>query len=85
MSSPVHLVNLDTDEALPDITEAEFEFLNEHLEQESEDDDDYYVDQATIEMLADAGAPAHLIAVLRQAIGESKGVEIRWEKVGTET
>ena len=57
MSSPVHLVNLDTDEALPDITEAEFEFLNEHLEQESEDDDDYYVDQATIEMLADAGAP----------------------------
>ena len=85
MSSPVHLVNLDTDEALPDITEAEFEFLNEHLEQESEDDDDYYVDQATIEMLADAGASAHLIAVLRQAIGESKGVEIRWEKVGTET
>jgi hypothetical protein len=49
------------------------------LEEESAEDQDYFVDQATIDLLADGRATDHLVQLLREAVGSSDGVEISWQ------
>jgi hypothetical protein len=62
------------------ITEAELQFLVDSLEETSLDDQDYFIDQATIDLLADGQATDHLVNLLKAAVGSSDGVEIRWKK-----
>ena len=77
----ITLFNTTTDSAVGSITEAELQFLVDNLEETSLEDKDYYVDQATIDLLADDGrATDHLLAVLRSALGTTEGVELRWQK-----
>ena len=52
------------------------------LEEESTEDRDYFIDAATIEVIADGRATEHLVALLRMALGTSDGVDIRWERRG---
>ena len=62
------------------ITEGDLKVLVDALEEESAEDQDYYVDRATIDMLGDGRATGHLMTLLRKALGTSDGVEIRWER-----
>jgi hypothetical protein len=62
------------------VTEEQFQFLHDHLEEESESDDDYFLTPDTIDMLADDGADEALVELLRNALGEKDDLEIRWEK-----
>jgi hypothetical protein len=54
--------------------------LQDGLEEESEDDRDYYIDQPTLDLLGDGRATEHLMMLLRKALGSAEGVEIRWER-----
>ena len=63
------------------ISREDFQFLVDHLEEESSRDSDYFIDQATVEILADAGASAALVALLRGAVGNTDGVDIGWAEV----
>jgi hypothetical protein len=54
--------------------------LIDGLEEESSEDQDYYIDQVTIDLLADGRPSDHLLGILRSAVGSSSGVEIRWER-----
>ena len=65
---------------LGSITEAELQYLVDSLEETSAGDRDYFVDQATIELLADGRATDHLVDLLRQAVGTGDGIEIEWKK-----
>ena len=76
----VRLHNADTNQPIGEITEAELQFLFDQLERESDSDDDFFIDAATIEMLEDAKAPAHLVEMLKKAVGTGEGVEVRWTK-----
>ena len=67
-------------EPLGSITEAELQYLIESLEETSLEDRDYFIDQATIDLLADGRATDHLLALLRKAVGSSDGVEVRWRR-----
>ena len=69
-----------TNDLLGSITEAELQYLVDSLEETSPDDQDYYVDQATVELLADGRATDHLVNLLRKAIGSSDGADIAWRK-----
>jgi hypothetical protein len=60
------------------VSEAQLEILLDHLEQESEQDRSYYIDAATIDMLAGAGADETLVTLLRGALAGREGVEVRW-------
>jgi hypothetical protein len=80
----VQLHNADNNEPLGDITSDELQFLFDRLERESDSDDDFFINAATIEMLEDAKAPAHLVDVLKKAVGTGEGVEVRWASAGTE-
>ncbi len=62
------------------ITDADLKVLTDAFEEESEDDQDYYIDQATIDLLGDGRATLHLMGLLRKALGTSDGVEIRWAR-----
>ncbi|HXH10915.1 MAG TPA: galactosyldiacylglycerol synthase [Alphaproteobacteria bacterium] len=76
----IRLYNNDTGEFLADITEEHWQFLQDHLEAESSTDQDYYIDQATLDLFEQAGADSTLLSILRQAIGSQEGIEIRWSR-----
>jgi hypothetical protein len=62
------------------ITDADVKMLVDQLEETEIADDDYFVDSATVDILEEAGASAGLLDLLRTAIGNTDGVDIRWEK-----
>jgi hypothetical protein len=62
------------------ITDAQLRWLVDELEGESADDRDYYVDAATIDLLASAGADADLVNLLRRALGSREGFEMAWAR-----
>ena len=62
------------------ITEADLKVLIDALEEESTTDQDYYIDAQTIDVIADGKATEHLVALLRRALGNRDGVDIRWER-----
>jgi len=76
----IDVYNNETNQLIGSITEADHKVLADHLEEESLEDQDYYIDQATIDVIGDGQATEHLLGVLRKALGSSDGVEIRWER-----
>ena len=77
----VYLYNSATNQSIGAITEPELQLLVDHLEEESAEDQDYYIDAATIDLLADGTATDHLIDLLRKALGTEDGVDIRWQRL----
>jgi hypothetical protein len=61
-------------------SDAQLQWLDEHLERESSTDEDYYIDSLTLEMLRDAKGDPALIDLLRRALGDREGMEIRWHR-----
>jgi hypothetical protein len=70
----------DRNELLGSITEAELQYLADSMEETSLADRDYFVDQSTIDLLADGRATGHLLNLLRKAVGSGEGTEIRWQQ-----
>jgi len=60
------------------VSDEECQLLVDELEQESLDDVDYYVNRATLDLLTQAGAGAHLLTLLQQALDEREDIEVRW-------
>ena len=78
----IDLYNDTTGELIGQITEADLQVLVDALEEESTEDRDYFIDAATIDVIADGRATEHLVALLRKALGSTEGVDIRWERRG---
>jgi len=76
----IDLYNNTTNQLIGSLTEADLQVLIDGLEEESLEDRDYYITAATIDHLADGRATDHLIKLLRTALGESEGVDIRWQR-----
>jgi hypothetical protein len=76
----IDLYNNETGQLIGSITEADLKHLVDVLEEESSDDQDYYIDQATLEVLGDGRATDHLMHLLRTALGSQEGIEIRWQR-----
>ena len=51
----IDVYNKATNELLGSITEADLKVLIDALEEESSDDQDYYIDAATIDVIGDGG------------------------------
>jgi len=76
----IDLYNDATGEQLGVLTEADLKVLVDALEEESSEDRNYYIDAATIDVIADGRATEHLVGLLRKALGASNGVDIRWQR-----
>jgi hypothetical protein len=68
----------DSGETIGTIDEADLKLLTDQLEEESEGDTDYYISPATVDFLEQNGARSELVGLLRQAVGDSDGVEVVW-------
>ena len=79
----VTLVDKETGAAVGEITDAQLQFLIDHLEEEFAEDVDYYINVATLELLEEQGSDPGLMAVLRQAMGTRDEMEIRWSRART--
>ena len=62
------------------LTDDQFQFLVDHLEEESTDDDDYYLNRSTVDLLESAGGDAQLVQVLRRALGDRDDMDLRWTR-----
>ena len=76
----IKLIDTDSGAPLGSITEEQFRFLADHLEAESPEDQDYYIDRDTLELLREGGADPDLLQVISRALGDRDGVEIRWTR-----
>lgn len=74
----IKLYDNATNALIGTITEAQLRFLLAELEEEDSEDQDYYIDTNTLDWLeSEHGDPA-LLALLRQALGDRDGMELRW-------
>jgi processive 1,2-diacylglycerol beta-glucosyltransferase len=78
--SMIMLTDKETGVCFGTITETQLQFLIDQLEEESTEDTDYYINQATLTMFEEAGAEASLLALLRQALGRREDMEIQWSR-----
>jgi len=77
----IDLYNADTNALLGDITEQDLKVLIDALEEESSEDQDYYITTDTLDVIGENGrATDHLLNLLRKALGTSDGVEVRWAR-----
>ena len=76
----IDLYDSGTDQLIGSISEDDLQVLMEGLEEESSQDQDYYIDADTLDLLAEDGAPEQLVGLLRGALGSSEGIDIRWER-----
>ena len=74
------LVLTDGNRYLGNISDADVKVLVAELEEEDMADQDYFIDGATVSILEAGGASKELVAMLLAAIGDSDGVDVRWEK-----
>jgi hypothetical protein len=78
----VKLYDNKTNKLLGSIADEQLQVLIDQLEEESGEDQDYYLNRETLDMLARAGANGELLALLQQALGENEEGEIRWVREG---
>lgn len=67
---------------LGEISDAELQFLQDNLEEESLTDTDYALARLTVEFLRGNGMSANLAQILDGALGEADEVEIVFEPSG---
>ena len=76
----IRLVNKETGAVLGSLSEADLRLLVDQLEEEDSADTDYYVCADTTDLLESSGASADLLRILRQALGNAEGIEVRWKR-----
>jgi processive 1,2-diacylglycerol beta-glucosyltransferase len=76
----IDLFDNDTQSLLGQITDSQLRFLVDNLEETDRSDRDYYLDVATLELLEEEGTDAALVQLLRDALQDREGMEIRWEE-----
>jgi processive 1,2-diacylglycerol beta-glucosyltransferase len=72
------LYDLETGKLLGTITPEELQYLIDLLEEEDSEDRDHYIDRATLGWFQEHGADARLETMLREALGDREGMDIRW-------
>jgi len=73
------LFRIDTSADIGNISDAQLAFLVAQLEEEHDEDQDYFIDKDTLELLSDNGIDAELFALLEKALGDDESMDIAWE------
>jgi hypothetical protein len=76
----ITLYDKDTGAYVGTMSDDQLQFLQAHLEEESPEDTDYYLNPASLALLEQVGATPELLHLLQQALGERNEMEIRWER-----
>ncbi len=73
------LIRLDTGDEIGTIDDKQLQFLVAQLEEEHDDDKDYFIDRDTLELLSDNGADPELLALLEKGLAGDDEMDISWE------
>jgi len=73
------LIRLDTGDEIGKINEDQLKFLIDQLEEEHDNDKDYFIDRDTLELLSDNGADPELLGLIEKAMGDDDEIDIAWE------
>jgi hypothetical protein len=73
------LVRLDTGDDIGTVDDKQLAFLIEQLEEEHDDDKNYFIDRETLELLSDNGADPELLALLEKGLAGDEEMDISWE------
>jgi len=76
----IELKDKESGVTIGSISEEQLKFLVDHLEEESKDDKDYYLNPTTLDMLETKGIDADLLRMLRGALGDRDDMEVEWSK-----
>lgn len=76
----IEILDKQTGRSLGTLTDDQFQFLTDQLEEESTTDDDYYLNRTTVDLLEEQGADPALVSLLRTALGTGEETEIRWQR-----
>jgi len=76
----VTLRDKETGSVVGTISDEQLEYLQGQLEEESPDDQDYWFDVASLDILEEEGCDPALVSVLRAALGDRDEMELRWER-----
>jgi hypothetical protein len=74
----IKLIDVQTNNEIGEITQAQLDFLTSQLEEESATDTDYYINADTLDYFSQQGVDAELVALLRGALGSRADMDIRW-------
>ena len=75
----IRITNKTTGAVIGNIGKDELQFLIDKLEEESSSDTDYFINQDTVDMLEEGGGSSALVDMLRDAVGDSDGIDIAWQ------
>jgi len=73
------LYDKSNDRLLGEISQQDVDLLVAQFEEESSRDRDYYVNNDTFLMLADAGASSTLLDAIKAALDSNGECEVRWQ------
>ena len=76
----IQLHDKETGAWIGTITEENLQFLIDQLEEESRTDQDYYINETTIDNFEESGADKELISLLRGALNGRTEMEVRWSR-----
>jgi hypothetical protein len=73
------LIRIDSGDEIGTISEKQHAFLIAQLEEENEEDADYYIDRDTLELLADNDADPDLLELLEKGLAGDDEMDISFE------
>ena len=74
----INLYDSETGEVLGTITAKQLKFLVDQMEEETSDDQDYYISLDTLDMFDAAGIDPELKVILLKGLGDREDMEIYW-------
>lgn len=74
----ITLKDKETDRFIGTINEQQLQFLIDQLEEESLDDQDYYINTAILEMFEKNGIDQELHKMLKDALGSREDMDMVW-------
>jgi hypothetical protein len=76
----IELRDKQTGTFLGHISEEQLQFLIDQLEEEWEEDMDYYINPATLQMFEAKGIDQDFLEMLRKGLGNRDSMEIEWSR-----
>ncbi len=76
----IQIHDKDTGARIGTLTDEQLQFLIDQLEEESGEDQDYYINETTVDLFEENGADKALIALLREALNGRTEMEISWSR-----
>ena len=70
-----------TGRELGEVTPEQFQALVDALEEEFDDDTDYYINRTTVDLLRESAADPALVALLDQGLAGREDMDIQWRRV----